>query len=392
MMRRRTVVCGLASVVTTGCLRLEGADEAAVATGDGTGGEANADSSNADEATTGTTATTTDTGPVEPRPVWEHDVQGTVGVADGETLVTAGSDDIQLRAVADGERRWRQTSPVEFTDDLLPLLTDEFVYVAGHDRSTSTNVLTKYRRGSGTIGGRASIEHDSSFSGVPSLVDGLVVVGTDRRIEDDTLLAFDAETLDLVWSGQPVGDRFVGATAVDGTLYAGFDHYLGAFSLPEFTTVWADESRGVSGPPVARDGTLYVPGDGGVHAIDLETSDTRWSADLGGLARSATLVGDTLLVGGESTLSALDLATGSIQWQQSAGAEQDTPLGPALVTVQSATGTAWAAGESTITGVRVATGDVVAAIDFPERVEWVDSADTHLLAGSAERTAGYVVE
>lgn len=178
--------------------------------------------------------------------------------------------------VATGETRWRV--PTGLQSDSTPAVTNDTVYVAGHDT---------YVRALGAADGteRWRTKTNARIRCNVAVADGTVVVGT----EAGTVVALDAETGDVRWcsrldprqSGDNTRPQRPQTLATDGSrVYVATDTRLVAFAFVDGSRCWRNETyQGsyASGIAVSA-GNVYVPTRGteaAVSVLDAESGDVR---------------------------------------------------------------------------------------------------------------------
>lgn len=162
-------------------------------------------------------------------------------------------------------------------------------------------------------------ETDSAISSSPTVVDGVLYVGS----SDGNVFATDAETGDQEWTfTEPSSTILSSPSVVGGTVYIGSDDpAVYAIDAQSGDEEWRFTDLGGSvsyASPNVIGGTLYIATtDGALYAIDADTGDQEWLFT--GLDEwidsSPTVYEDTVYVGSSvGALHAIDATTGLQEW------------------------------------------------------------------------------
>jgi outer membrane protein assembly factor BamB len=185
----------------------------------------------------------------------------------------------------------------------------------------------------------AGLELDWSYStgdgtgihGSPSVVDGVVYVGSDSNY----VYALDASSGALRWKSAtpPKYNLHVWSSpaVANGIVYIGTSDYgssgggVYAFTADGGRPLWSALTGGatVESSPAVANGVVYVgTNDGKLHALNAASGAPLWSATIGGGRSSPAVVNGVVYIGGGTNLYALDAASGAPLWTAPAGCDR----------------------------------------------------------------------
>ena len=245
---------------------------------------------------------------------WEADDVWLTAVDD----MIYASGDSQLRAIdaATGEIRWTYpTGPIYYS---VPAVADGIVYVGDwggrfHAVSRQTGeLLWQY-------------EADRGFRSAPVVADGAVYIFS----TGGTLHALEATTGELIWQFDVADTYYKSPAASADMAYVSSDSAMLAFDADTGELLWLSEETGASDSKMTiAMGALYVFGVG-VVALDALTGELLWryqGEDYFSRARGGPGAGSgaapavkdgTAYLAWEDGLHAVDAATGELLWRYS---------------------------------------------------------------------------
>ena len=254
---------------------------------------------------------------------WWSPVHGEpLGVAvDGADVAAAALDEVRLLHAASGRTRWkavvdgvRRYRPAVGGDRVAATSEVELVLL---DRADGARIAAVPFAGPGPAavlavpGGRS-----------------VAVAGS----ETGAILALDAGTGAVLWSGQYPGQVTVGPRTEAGLVVASWHDRPGAtvraFDALTGELRWQAAAGVMAGAPAVAPGTVLFTDGEGVHAarvraVDARTGRDRWSTPLAGWfddeLESAVDATTLYVLDGMGAVTALDLATGTVRWHEETG-------------------------------------------------------------------------
>jgi outer membrane protein assembly factor BamB len=243
---------------------------------------------------------------------WQTDVghagASTPAVYNGTAYVTVwnGGEDV-LRGLAavdttSGDIKWRGQIQADITTS--PAATADGVFVGG---GFETATVAAYDHD-----GTERWQHElSTYASTPAVAEGIAVYGSGT----DSIVAYDADTGDQLWTVDTDGETTAAPTISDGRVYVGTrKHTLYAVDLMDGTEQWTVDLPGEVRRSAAVAGDrVIVPAGRGLVAVSM-SGTKQWVADEIEVATEPVVVDGTILLGEGRTLRAVAVADGTEQW------------------------------------------------------------------------------
>ncbi|MFC5365730.1 PQQ-binding-like beta-propeller repeat protein [Salinirubrum litoreum] len=227
----------------------------------------------------GTQVWTTDAvSPASVPPTHGYDEEIAPPVVGGDTVFVAGRSELVALALADGTERWRYAADAPVG---IPVVVDGTVVLDTDRETVALDASDGTERWTATVGGGRSL---------PAVGDGVVVLQAQGLAGERTLATAALDLADGTerWRTGAVADFY--PVVVDGNAYLGSYDGLACYALDDGTRRWLIDrgsGRGLSSPVVTPD-TLYLaerPGESGDAAFAFDRTDgkptPRWCSALG---------------------------------------------------------------------------------------------------------------